>query len=144
MAGDASDCGAEEEAYHELCAYTLGRGDPEFIHQHVVDAWAAQHATVHTKPIGVTFALVGLYLSVERAWSGRQVQRAHMELGKRKRTWPTFDLPAARGAMTAIDVMNAAEGSDRDEAIGAWCLSVWQAYADSRSRVIELLAEYGV
>jgi hypothetical protein len=34
----------EEDAYHELCAYTLQRGDAAFIHQHVVDAFAAQRA----------------------------------------------------------------------------------------------------
>jgi len=34
----------EENAYHRLCAYTLQRGDATFIHQHVVDAFAAQRA----------------------------------------------------------------------------------------------------
>lgn len=48
---------AEEDAYHEVCAYTLTRGDPTFIHQHVVDAWAAQNAGPKSKPIGVFFAL---------------------------------------------------------------------------------------
>ena len=52
-----------EAAYHELCYYTLTLGDPAFIHQHVVDAFAAQQADEQTKPIKVTFALVGLYLT---------------------------------------------------------------------------------
>ena len=30
--------------YDELCAYTIANADPAFIHQHVVDAWAAQNA----------------------------------------------------------------------------------------------------
>src|SRR5436190_14425039 len=91
---------SELDAYHELSAYTLTHGDPTFIHQNVVDAWAAQHAVEGGKPIGLTFALVGLYLHLERGFSGRYVQRAHMEMGRRKREWPAFDMPAQRGSMT--------------------------------------------
>ena len=53
-----------EDAYHELCYYTLAHRDPSFIHQHVVDAFAAQHADEKTKPIKLTFALVGALLGV--------------------------------------------------------------------------------
>ena len=77
--------GSELDAYHELSAYTQTHGDLTFIHQHVVDAWAAQHAVEAGKSIGLTFALAGLYLHLERGFSGRQVQRAHMEMGRRKR-----------------------------------------------------------
>src|SRR5205085_6003826 len=95
----------DRDAYDELCAYTLTHGDPSFIHQHVVDAFAAQHADASSKPIGVTFALVGLYLQLEKHFSGREVQRVHMQLARRKRVWPAFVIPSRRGAMTAIDVM---------------------------------------
>ena len=61
---------ADRAAYDELASYTLIHGDPAFIHQHVVDAFGAQHATDHSKPIGVAFALIGLYLHVERGRSG--------------------------------------------------------------------------
>ena len=133
-----------EEAYHNLLVYTHTRGDSTFIHQHVVDAWAAQHATETSKPIGVAFALFGLYLKIERHYTGREVQRAHMKLGKHRWQWPRFDLPANRGDMTAADVMAAPEGADRDRAIDAWCQSVWGAFADSRDRVRDLLAEHGI
>lgn len=33
---------SEQETYNELCYYTLSHGDSSFIHQHVVDAFAAQ------------------------------------------------------------------------------------------------------
>jgi hypothetical protein len=135
---------AEEQAHQELQAYTLGHGDPAFIHQHVVDAWAAQHADEQTKPIGLTFALVGLYLHVEKGLSGRQVQRVHMELARRKRDWPSFPLPDKRGAVTASAVMAAAAGPERDRAIAAWCASVWAAYGDSHRAVAELLAQHGI
>src|SRR5207245_9270566 len=73
-------------AYDEVYVYTMGR--PGFILQHVVDAFAVQTATDGSKPIAVVFGLVGLYLHVEKQFSGRQVQEAHIKLGRRKREWP--------------------------------------------------------
>ena len=135
---------AEEEAYHELCAYTLTHGDPAFIHQHVVDAWAAQHAHGQSKPIGVFFALMGLYLHVERGFTGREVQRAHMKLAKRPEPWPVGALPVDRGAITAVDVLAAPEGDARDAMIHRWCEAVWAAYAGSREVVADLLRRRGI
>jgi hypothetical protein len=131
----------ERDAYDALCAYTLTHGDPSFIHQHVVDAFAAQHADARTKPIGLAFALVGLYLCVEKNVAGREVQRTHMRLARRKRDWPTFELPRDRGAMTAIDVMAAPPGAARDQAIREWCASVWRPFSAQRATVEELLRE---
>src|SRR5437868_7098436 len=121
-----------EDAYNELCYYTLAHGDPAFIHQHVVDAHAAQHADEDTNPIKLTFALVGLYLQLEKRFSGRQVQRVHMELAKRKQQWPLLLLPKDRRPMTAADVMAVAAGPERDRAIRAWCASVWTAFHECR------------
>jgi hypothetical protein len=135
---------AEEDAYHELSAYTLSHGDRDFIHQHVVDAWAAQHAGADSKPIGVFFALAGLYLHVELGFTGREVQRAHMQLARRKEPWPVGPLPLARGSITALDVMSSPEGAERDAMIERWARAVWEAYAESRERVIELLRRRGI
>jgi hypothetical protein len=135
---------SEEAAYHELCCYTIAHRDPSFVHQYVVDAFGAQRADEQTKPIGVTFSLVGLYLHVERQFSGRQVQRAHMELGRRKRPWPSFALPSDRGSMTAADVMKAPAGPERDAAIDAWCASVWAAFRQHHGTVAELLRQYQI
>ena len=135
---------SEEDAYHEVSAYTLTRGDREFIHQHVVDAWAAQHAREDSKPIGVFFALAGLYLHVEQGFTGREVQQAHMKLAERPETWPVFSLPASRGSITSRDVAAAPEGDARDARIHAWAESVWKAYAGSRDRVVEVLRRRGI
>ena len=132
---------SEQSAYDELCTYTLSLGDPTFIHQHVVDAFAAQNAHEHSKPIGVTFALVGLYLHLERQFSGKQVQMAHMRLARRKQAWPTFVLPQDRGSITAADVLAAPAGSERDRAIDAWCASVWEAFRESHATVASLVAD---
>ena len=57
----------EQEQFDQLCFYTLAKQDGPFIHQHVVDAFAAQHADQDSKPIGVAFALIGLYCTSRRA-----------------------------------------------------------------------------
>ena len=129
-------------AYDEVYVYTMGR--PRFILQHVVDAFAAQTANEETKAITVTFALAGLYLHVERQFTGRQVQLAHQQLACRKRDWPTVHLPTDRGTMTVYDVLAAPVGAERDNAISAWCQSVWTAFRDNRPAIIELLREYQI
>ena len=130
------------EAYDELYLYTMGR--PRFILQHVVDAYGAQTATLDTKPITLIFALVGLYLHVERQFSGTQVQRVHMLLGQRKMLWPTISLPPYRGDLTVSDVMKEPAGTDRDRAIDDWCRSVWETFRDSRMTVLEVLRAHGI
>jgi hypothetical protein len=134
----------DDDAFDELCCYTLAHGSPAFLHQHVVDAFAAQQAHAATKPIKLTFALVGLYLHLERQFTGRQVQRVHMLLAGRTRAWPVFPLPATRGSVTAAHVLAAPEGPARDEAIDVWCAAVWDAYGDSHQRVVQLLKEHGI
>jgi hypothetical protein len=133
----------ERDAYNELCAYTLTHGDPTFIHQHVVDAFTAQTAHPDTKPIALTFALVGLYLHLRREFTGRQVQLAHQYLARRKRSWPSFPLPDDRGSITATVVLASPPGSARDEAIHAWCASVLDAYRKSEEELKALLSSYG-
>ena len=128
--------------YNEVYAYTIGR--PGFILQHVVDAFAVQTANDESRPIGVVFGLVGLYLHVEKQFSGHQVQRVHMELGRRKREWPHVYLPEDRGSMTVADVLAASAGSERDMAIDNWCRSVWAAFGANRQTIIALLREYQI
>jgi len=135
---------AEQAARDELSAYTLTHGDPGFIHQHVVDAFAAQHATAKSSAIGVAFALIGLYLHLARGYSGRQVQAAHRRLAQRRRQWPAFDPPRDTGELTVIDVMRSPPGAERDRAIEDWCGSVWAAWRGSHARVAALLGDPGL
>jgi hypothetical protein len=134
----------EMQAYHELQAYTLQLGDEAFIHQHVVDAWTLQHADERTKPIAVTFALVGLYLYVERGFSGRQVQRVHMLMGRRKRAWPKFVVPARRPSILVSEIVATPPGFQRARAIASWCRAVWEAWRMNRATIIALLQEYEI
>lgn len=134
--------GTIRAAYDEVYAYTMGR--PGFILQHVVDAFAVQTANDNSKPIGVVFGLVGLYLHVERQFSGRQVQNTHMALGRRRREWPRVYLPEDRGRMTVADVVAVSAGPERDMAIDDWCRSVWIAFGANRHTIVALLREYGI
>ena len=134
---------SENDAYNELQAYSLELRDDAFIHQHVVDAWMLQHVDETTKPIGVAFALVGMHLHFEKGFSGREVQRAHMAMARRSKTWPSFELPDDRGSITVLDVMASPPGAERDRAIEAWSRSVWEAWRVSHAAVAELAKQYG-
>lgn len=128
-----------QDLYNELACYTLSLGDKEFIHQHIVDAFGAQHADENTKPIGITFALAGLYLYLEKGYTGRQVQLAHVKMARRKRKWPSFNLPENRGDITVEDVLNTAPGKERKEMIRKWCISVWDSYRQSHLIIADVV-----
>lgn len=133
-----------EEQYHKLALYTLQHdaGTQLFIHQYIVDAYAAQNATPEMKPITIAFALAGLYLHLEKGYTGKQVQDAHIQMAQQKREWPTFELPEDRGAIADADVLKAPEGAERDEMINKWSASVWDSWKGSHEKVKAFLAEY--
>lgn len=135
---------SEQEAYDELSAYSLMRGDATFMHQHVVDAFAVQYSDEQTKPIKLTFGLVGLYLKIEKQFSGRQVQLGHMQMARRKHVWPEFEIPTDRGSMSPSDVIAASPGPERDKAIDAWCVSVWTPWQSNRRTIADLLEKHEV
>jgi uncharacterized protein DUF5946 len=129
---------SSQELFHELSFYTLAHADPVFIHQNAVDAYTAQLADETTKPIAVVFALIGLYLHLERNFTGRQVQRAHMKMARQRKEWPRLPLPMKRAAITVADVVAATPGPARDAMIRAWCVSVWEVWRDSREPIARL------
>jgi hypothetical protein len=134
--------GDDQGAYEELCFYSLSHPDQAaFVHQHVVDAYAAQRAHAGVRPITLTFALVGLCLRVEEGRTGRQVQRVHTLLARQRRQWPRIGLPAERGAVTVRDVLCAPPGAERDRAIDRWCASVWHAYAAAHQPIRDLIRD---
>lgn len=121
---------------HELSFYTLSHPDQKyFIHQHVVDAFHAQTADANTKPVTLIYALVGLYLFIEKSYTGREVQLAHMALSKNKMEWPELILPEGRGLITAEHVLEKEPGELRDQAIKKWCASVWEAFNQDHATI---------
>jgi Family of unknown function (DUF5946) len=131
---------SEQDLFNELSYYTLSHHDPRFIHQHVVDAYAAQHADEQTKPVSVVFSLVGLYLFLEKGFTGRQVQQMHMRLARRRTQWPRLPLPSGpRGAVSVAEVMAAPPGPARDAMVRTWCESVWKTWQNNRLQILTLL-----
>jgi len=124
---------------NELSYYTLAHGDPRFIHQHLVDAYGAQHVRQSKSTIGAAFALAGLYLAVERGFTGRQVQRMHMLMAGTSKRWPRFDPPEAVGPLTVADVVEVEAGPARDQKLLEWCASVWGAWSSEHRRVREMV-----
>ncbi len=131
----------EEERYNELYCYTLEHRDPSFIHQNAVDAYACQNANESTNAIMIVFGLVGLYLYLEKGYSGKQVQKAHMQLAKRRKDWVRPQLPMERGTVSISDVVSAPPGKQRDALIREWCVSVWNAWREDRSQIVALVRD---
>lgn len=128
------NCSAEcWELFGELSAYTLAHGDPKFIHQHAVDTWQAQHAVVSKSNIGIAFSLIGLYLAIEKGYTGRQVQLAHMELGRTKRNWGDFTIPRGPAALTVREVLKTEPGPARDAALMRWAAAVWETWCSAHA-----------
>ena len=128
-----------QDLYNELAFYSLAHGDPKFIHQHIVDAFAVQQADEITKPITIVFGLVGLFLHVEKGFTGRQVQLVHMRLASRRKQWSQVALPEGRGNITISDVLAANSGPERDAMIHRWCESVWGAGKECKAPIADLL-----
>ena len=130
------------QRYGELSAYTLTHDDGTFLHQHGVDTYAAQHVGETMRPIGAAFALIGLYLAVERGWTGRDVQQAHRQLAARSKDWPRFSPPPQPGAVTVADVMQMPPGTERDTGLRTWGAAVWDAWREEHERVATLVARF--
>ncbi len=124
--------------FEQLSFYTLAHPSPEFFHQHVVDAYEAQHMGPETKSITVVFGLIGLYLALEKEYRGKQVQLTHIRLGRFKKQWPRFMPPVKQGTLTIRNVMAAAPGKERDGMIIKWCQAVWDSWGHVHVQIREL------
>lgn len=123
------------QAFCDLSGCTVAKQDEDFIHQHAVDAYEAQHAGGKTRPIAVAFGLIGLYLALERGYTGREVQRAHMRIAKIRRDWPRLPPPAHAAQMTVADVLMAGTDAERDAMILRWAAAVWENWAEQQAWV---------
>jgi len=138
-AGGFNVSGECRQLSDELAQYTLTHRGPSFIHQHFVDAYGASHVGNVSKPIMGVFSLAGLYLFLEKGYTGREVQLAHMRMAGGKKDWPRFNPPTRRSPLTIANVLNADEGPSRDEALANWCRSVWQSWSADHSQITQLV-----
>ena len=124
----------DNKLFEELSFYTLSHSDSDyFIHQLILDAFTAQTADKNTKKIALVFSLVGLYLLIEKNYTGKQIQQAHTVLSKYKEYLPEIKLPEYRGGISISDVLKS--DVNRDEMIEKWCASVWKAYESSKEEI---------
>lgn len=124
-----------QQVCDELYAYTLSQDRSEFVHQHVVDAYAAQHVVADTKPIAVAASLIGLFLFCERGRTGRDVQQAHMKLGNKMKAWPLLQAPEQYARLTVMDPLSVPPGPERDEEIKQWARAVWDMWQERHAEV---------
>jgi len=114
------------ELYGELSSYTLAEADDEFIHQYIVDAYGAQHSGGITKDITTIYALIGLCLMTDHGLTGKQIQKVHMRMPKKK--WEKLGAPTDYRWMTIRDVLQAKSPSERRVLIRQWAISVWNGW----------------
>ena len=92
----ANASGGWLQAYSDLQCYTVARQDPGFIHQHVVDTYAAQHSGGSTRALTVAFGLIGLYLALEKGYTGKQVQLARIGIAGIRKVFHSWSQPGSR------------------------------------------------
>src|SRR5208337_3257411 len=131
------------QLFSDLSCYSFSKQDIEFIHQHAVDAYGAQHAGGKTRDITVAFGLIGLYLAVEKGFTGREVQRSHVKIARIRKEWPRFESPAQPSPVTVLDVLREMTDEGKDRIIRKWMMVVWDSWSDHhewvRSMTDELL-----
>jgi len=136
---------SEQEQFDELSFYTLGQPRPPFIHQIAIDTFTLQRADAATRPMSLVFALIGLYLHVEKGFTGLAVQQAHTRMARVGKSWPRLPVPNSHGALRVADVLAAPEGAQRDDRIEEWCRAEWAAWRENRAAIAEIaLRELGV
>lgn len=118
------------QLFSDLSCYTVSKQDPEFIHQYAVDAYEAQHAGGKTRNITVAFGLIGLYLALEKGFTGREVQAAHMRIARVRKDWPRLAPPGCPASITVLDVLMEKTDDGRDRMIREWMAAVWDSWSD--------------
>jgi hypothetical protein len=126
------------ETYYELTYWTLVRQDGRFIHQHAVDAYAAQHAGGVSRPISTVFGLIGLYLALEKGYTGRQVQLAHIRIANRRKDWPRPEPPSRMAELTVMDVLRVGTDAEKEKMLMRWASSVWEIWEHQHAWIREV------
>jgi hypothetical protein len=82
-----------------------------------------------------------LYLYIEKGLTGKQVQKAHMQLARQRRQWPQWEPPQERGTLGVSAVLAVQPGQERDEMIRNWCVAVWDAWKETQIQIRELVKQ---
>ncbi len=127
--------------YGRLSARTLALPRETFIHQTAIDCYEAQHPGLPGKPIAAVFGLVGLYLVVEKGYTGLEVQHVHMMLGNEKRPLPSLSIPDTRSAITVASIGEVTD-ANLPVALTNWAHAIWDAWAGEQDKIRLYTAPY--
>lgn len=128
------------ELFNQLSARTFAFQHPDFHHQLSVDAYGAQHAGGVSRNITTAYALIGLYLALEKNYTGRQVQHIHSIIPRQ--SWEKLTPPDPAGALTVADVLKATTEEELYGAMKKWGQSVWDSWQAQHAWVKEKTAAY--
>jgi hypothetical protein len=107
--------------------------DPAFydVHRITVDAYAAQHpgqpSPQSIRSVGLH--LVRLCLVLERRLPAEKANNAMIAATKAKQAFTWLEPPPSLGPLTVADIREKLSAAEHEEAVRAWALSVWQAWA---------------
>jgi len=131
-----------QKEYNELSLYTLSLNDKGFIHQNIVDTFIAQNADSNTKNIALFFSVIGLYLYIEKGYSGKEIQDLHTKIANTKKELPKLKIPKEKATITISNVLEARSEIERNEKIKEWSASVWEIFKDQKDIIENFLREY--
>jgi len=97
----------------------------------LVDAYAVQHPGVPERRSAqsVWLHLVSLCLRLEYGYADDAAIRTLQRLASEHGTWGWLEPPASLGAVTVVDVHEAATPAEHVAAVRRWCESAWDAWA---------------
>lgn len=128
------------DLFNQLADRTFAFQHPDFHHQLSVDAYGAQHADGVSRNIITAYALIGLYLALEKNYTGRQVQHVHSIIPKQ--SWEKLEPPATTGTLTVQDVLKATTEEELYAAMKKWAQAVWDSWSAHHAFIKEKTALY--
>jgi hypothetical protein len=136
-----NDSGEFWYLYSDLLCITVAEQVTAFIHMHAVDTYEAQHIRGTTRNITVAFGLIGLYLALEKSFTGRQIQLAHQQIARIRKDRPRIGPPVRPAGITVRDVLQAETDAGRDAMIRQWMEAVWASWEEQQVWVRETTDE---
>jgi uncharacterized protein DUF5946 len=123
--------------YTEVLAREYGDIRYTPAHQLTVDTYAVQHPGVPERRSAQSVAihLVGLCLTLERGRSALELPRLRQRLASPKRVFPWLPPPPSVGALTVLDVHQAATPAEHRGRVEEWAKSAWEAWSPHHSQV---------
>jgi len=137
--GATASCWA---VFGEVCMKDFGEYRYPDVHRLIVDAYMAQHPGLAT-PAGrrsLATHLVGLYCSLARGMSAKEIVRVLAKVFPDKQDLPPFAPIPSLGGQTVATVRDAANLTEHQERATAWAHAVWQAWSPHHHRVEALFS----